>query len=180
MSAERVIANTLWLAQADLEAAKHVGKNRYAIYHCEQAAEKVDRGLRGRVGYDFAQTVERPAVREDNTEDRAVGRDRELVDDRVNGVAQIFKTRDQCDIECSGRDLPAEARGMIELHHTIPAMDKRERVEILDATETKRRRRRHLRRRPGRGRFRTQASIWQAGHGCNSCRVAPARDPLRE
>jgi hypothetical protein len=33
MSAERVIANTLRLALADLEAAKllHAGKNRYAI-----------------------------------------------------------------------------------------------------------------------------------------------------
>ena len=43
MSAERVIANTLRLAKADLDAAKllQVGKNRYAIYHCEQAAEKV-------------------------------------------------------------------------------------------------------------------------------------------
>jgi HEPN domain-containing protein len=43
MSAERVIANTLRLAKADLDAATllHVGKNRYAIYHCEQAAEKV-------------------------------------------------------------------------------------------------------------------------------------------
>jgi HEPN domain-containing protein len=43
MSAERVIANTLRLAQADLDAAKllHSGKNRYSIYHCEQAAEKV-------------------------------------------------------------------------------------------------------------------------------------------
>jgi HEPN domain-containing protein len=43
MSAERVIANTLRLAQADLDAAKllSAGKNRYAIYHCEQAAEKV-------------------------------------------------------------------------------------------------------------------------------------------
>jgi HEPN domain-containing protein len=43
MSAERVIANTVRLAQADLDAAKllHAGKNRYAIYHCEQAAEKV-------------------------------------------------------------------------------------------------------------------------------------------
>jgi HEPN domain-containing protein len=43
MSAERVIANTLRLAPADLEAAKllHAGKNRYAIYHCEQAAEKI-------------------------------------------------------------------------------------------------------------------------------------------
>ena len=43
MSAERVIANTLRLAQADLDAAKllHAGKNRYAIYHCEQAAEKI-------------------------------------------------------------------------------------------------------------------------------------------
>jgi HEPN domain-containing protein len=43
MSAERVIANTLRLAQADLDAPKllHSGKNRYAIYHCEQAAEKV-------------------------------------------------------------------------------------------------------------------------------------------
>lgn len=41
MSAERVIANTLRLAQADLDAAKllHVGKNRHATYHCEQAAE---------------------------------------------------------------------------------------------------------------------------------------------
>ena len=43
MSAERVIANTLRLAQADLDAAKllHAGKNRYAVYHCEQAAEKI-------------------------------------------------------------------------------------------------------------------------------------------
>ena len=43
MSAERVIANTLRLAQADLDAARllHAGKNRYAIYHCEQAAEKI-------------------------------------------------------------------------------------------------------------------------------------------
>ncbi|HEY6728165.1 MAG TPA: HEPN domain-containing protein [Polyangiaceae bacterium] len=43
MSAERVIANTLRLALADLDAAKllHMGKNPYAIYHCEQAAEKI-------------------------------------------------------------------------------------------------------------------------------------------
>ena len=43
MSAERVIANTLRLAQTDLDAAEllHAGKNRYAIYHCEQAAEKI-------------------------------------------------------------------------------------------------------------------------------------------
>jgi len=43
MSAERVIANTRRLAQADLDAARllHAGKNRYAIYHCEQAAEKI-------------------------------------------------------------------------------------------------------------------------------------------
>ena len=43
MSAERVIANTLRLAHADLDAAKllHAGKNRYAVYHCEQAAEKI-------------------------------------------------------------------------------------------------------------------------------------------
>ena len=43
MSAERVIANTLRLAQDDLDAAKllHAGKNRYAVYHCEQAAEKI-------------------------------------------------------------------------------------------------------------------------------------------
>ena len=34
MSAERIIASTLRLAHADLEAAKllHAGKNRYAIY----------------------------------------------------------------------------------------------------------------------------------------------------
>jgi len=38
-----VIANTLRLAQADLDAAEllHAGKNRYAVYHCEQAAEKI-------------------------------------------------------------------------------------------------------------------------------------------
>ena len=43
MSAERIIANTIRLAHADLEAAKlpHAGKNRYAIYQCEQAAEKI-------------------------------------------------------------------------------------------------------------------------------------------
>jgi HEPN domain-containing protein len=43
MSAERVIANTLRLAQADLDAAAllYAGNNRYAIYHCEQAAEKI-------------------------------------------------------------------------------------------------------------------------------------------
>ena len=43
MSAERVIANTLRLAQADLDAAGllHAGNNRYAVYHCEQAAEKI-------------------------------------------------------------------------------------------------------------------------------------------
>jgi HEPN domain-containing protein len=33
----------LWLAQEDLKAARllHGAKNHYAIYHCEQAAEKV-------------------------------------------------------------------------------------------------------------------------------------------
>lgn len=43
MSAEKVIASTLWLAQEDLNAAKLLqsAKNHYAIYHCEQAAEKV-------------------------------------------------------------------------------------------------------------------------------------------
>jgi hypothetical protein len=47
MSAEHVIANTLRLAQADLDAAKllHAGKNRYAVYHCEQAAEKIIKAL---------------------------------------------------------------------------------------------------------------------------------------
>ena len=43
MSSEQVIASTLRLANADLEAAKllRAGKNRYAVYHCEQAAEKI-------------------------------------------------------------------------------------------------------------------------------------------
>ena len=43
MSAERVIANTLRLAQADLDGAEllHAGKNRNAVYQCEQAAEKI-------------------------------------------------------------------------------------------------------------------------------------------
>lgn len=43
MSAERVIANTLRLARDDLDAARvlHAANNRYAIYHCEQAAEKI-------------------------------------------------------------------------------------------------------------------------------------------
>jgi HEPN domain-containing protein len=47
MSAERVVANTLRLAHADLEAARllHAGHNRYAIYHCEQAGEKIIRAV---------------------------------------------------------------------------------------------------------------------------------------
>ncbi len=47
MSAERVIANTLRLARDDLDAAKvlHAANNRYAIYHCEQAAEKIIKAI---------------------------------------------------------------------------------------------------------------------------------------
>ena len=38
-----MLANTLRVAQADLDAVErlHTGKNRYAVYHCEQAAEKI-------------------------------------------------------------------------------------------------------------------------------------------
>ena len=47
MSAERVIANTLRLAHADLDAAEllQTGKNRNAVYHCEQAAEKIIKAI---------------------------------------------------------------------------------------------------------------------------------------
>jgi HEPN domain-containing protein len=47
MSAERVIAGHLKLAQEDLEAARLLSSqgNRYAIYHCEQAVEKIIRAV---------------------------------------------------------------------------------------------------------------------------------------
>lgn len=43
MTLEILIANTLRLARQDLDAARLlvVPNNRYAVYHCEQAAEKI-------------------------------------------------------------------------------------------------------------------------------------------
>lgn len=43
MSLERIIANTLRVAREDLDAARQLTLigNRFAIYHCEQAAEKI-------------------------------------------------------------------------------------------------------------------------------------------
>jgi hypothetical protein len=51
MSAERVVANTLRLAQADLDAAKllHAGKNRYAISHL-RASGRESHQARSHVG----------------------------------------------------------------------------------------------------------------------------------
>lgn len=114
----------------------------------EQTTQKVNRGLGGGIDHDLAQLREGRAMGNHHAVNRAVGSNRDVVHDRVNGVAQIFEARDEGDIELPGGQLPAERGGMIEMNRTGPAVNQRSRVEILDAAEAKRTA--HLKRRPVR------------------------------
>ena len=77
-------------------------------------------------------------MREEDAVDRAIGGDRELIDDRVDRVAQKFETGNKRDIEFARGKLPAKRRRMIEMHRATPAVDERPGVEIFDATDAKR------------------------------------------
>src|ERR1044071_3781862 len=87
-------------------------------------------------------------MREDDAKHRTVGGDRNAIDDGVNRIAQIFKTRDERNIQLARGQSPAERRGMIKLDVARPTVDERAGVQVFDAAEAKRSA--HFKRRPVR------------------------------
>ena len=77
-------------------------------------------------------------MRDDHAVNRTIGSDRNIIDDRVNGIAQVFEARDERDIELTDCELPAKRGRMIELNRARPAVNQRSRVQVLDAAEPSR------------------------------------------
>ena len=78
------------------------------------------------------------AMRDNNAVNRTIGGDRDIIDDRVNGIAQVFEARDERDIELTRGELPAKRRRMIELNLARPTVNQRSRVKVFDAAESSR------------------------------------------
>ena len=77
-------------------------------------------------------------MRDDNAVNRTIGSDRDIIDDRVNRIAQVFEARDERDIELTDCELPAKRGRMIELNLARPAVNQRSRIKVFDAAESSR------------------------------------------
>jgi hypothetical protein len=65
----------------------------------------------------------------------SVGRNRNVINDSINGVPQKLETGNKRDIEVTVRQSLAQSRRVIELNVIWPAADERTRVEIFYATD---------------------------------------------
>jgi hypothetical protein len=73
-------------------------------------------------------------VRDNDTVNRSVRGNANVINDPVNRVTQKFEAGDERNIEFPGRKFIAERRWMIEVHIAFPTADKRAGVEIFYAT----------------------------------------------
>ena len=72
---------------------------------------------------------------DDHAVNGAVRRDRNIIDNPVNRVAQKFQTGDKGNIQLTACKPLTERRWMIEIHLSRPPANKRAGVEIFDATD---------------------------------------------
>jgi len=73
----------------------------------------------------------------DHAVNRAYGRDRNIINNPVDRVAQKFETGNKSNIELTARKPLAKRRWMIEIHLTRPPANERAGVEIFDAADAK-------------------------------------------
>ena len=74
-------------------------------------------------------------MRDNDTVNRSVGGNGNVINDPVNRVTQKFEAGDERNIEFAGCKFIAERRRMIEIHLAFPAVDERAGVEIFYATD---------------------------------------------
>ena len=101
----------------------------------EKTAQQVYGSLRRGIDLDLLDVREVSLVRDEDAVHRPVRRNGNAVDERVNGVAQKFETRDERDLQRTLGKLLAELARMIEDDLAGPPVNERTRVEILNATD---------------------------------------------
>ena len=74
---------------------------------------------------------------DDHAVNRAYGRDRNIINNPVNRVAQKFETRDKSNIDLTARKPLAERRWMTKVYLASPPSDERTSVEVFDAADAK-------------------------------------------
>jgi hypothetical protein len=77
-------------------------------------------------------------VRDNDTVNRSVRGNGNIVNDPVNRITQNFEAGDKRNIEFAGGKFIAERRRMVEVHVAFPAVDERAGVEIFYATDAER------------------------------------------
>lgn len=78
------------------------------------------------------------AVCDNYTVNRAVRRDRNTVNDAVNGVAQKFETGNERNVQFTASELRAKRRWMIKNDVRFPAVNEGAGIEILNAADAER------------------------------------------
>jgi hypothetical protein len=121
-------------------------------------------------------------VRDNDTVNRPVRTNGNIVNDPVNRVTQKFEAGDERNIEFGGGKFIAQRRRMIEVHLTFPAVNERAGVEIFYATDAEHSvpggRALSFTHRPVLARWGDRLRSCHSDAG-NSCHAAPVRDPLR-
>ena len=73
-------------------------------------------------------------MRDYHAVNRSGRRNRKIIHDPVNWIAQKFETGSKGDIKLAAGKFPAQRRRVVEMHVAWPPSNQRPRVEILDAT----------------------------------------------
>jgi hypothetical protein len=74
-------------------------------------------------------------MRDHHAVNRSVGRDRNIVNNPVDRIAQKFETGNKSYVEFTVRKLFAKCRRMIEFHLARPSSNERTSVEIFNAPD---------------------------------------------
>jgi len=74
-------------------------------------------------------------VRDDHAVNRAIGRDRDAIDNRVDWIAQKLEARDERNVELGAGKFPTKRGRVIEIYFALPAVDEWSSVEIFNATD---------------------------------------------
>ena len=74
-------------------------------------------------------------VRDHDAVNWSIGRNRNVVNDPINRVAQKLEAGNKCHVESTVREPPTQNRWMIEIYLALPAADQRTGVEIFYAAD---------------------------------------------
>jgi hypothetical protein len=101
----------------------------------KKTAQEIGRSLRCGIEFNLIDLGDFAPVCDDDAVNWSVGRNRNVINDSINGVPQKLETGNESDIEVTVRQSFAQSRWVIGLDVIWPAANEGTRVEIFYATD---------------------------------------------